>query len=221
MAFFTLRAVCGSLIQVFSHRWTKETIYDHRMTGLRCTALVIVFAAGIAAAQPYRWIDENGGVQYTDTLPPAGAKYVEKMQLRDNVIGEQTSYELEKAMRESPVTLYSHPYCNDNCQIARDMLNKRGIPFREVSVEDQPTQDELKRVSGGINVPVLVVGEQVETTISAQAYDRTLDLAGYPRAGVVRPRNQAAPPPTEDKSAGAAKPPAEAEAAPLGPYAPR
>jgi glutaredoxin len=199
----------------------EGAIYDRRMTGLRCTALVIVFAAGIAAAQPYRWIDEKGGVQYTDTLPPAGAKDVEKMQLRDNVIGEQTSYELEKAMRESPVTLYSHPDCKEQCQIPRDTLNKRGIPFREVSVEDQPKQDELKRVSGGINVPVLVVGEQVETTISAEAYDSALDLAGYPRAGVVRPRNQAAPPPTEDKSAEAAKPPAEAEAAPLGPYAPR
>jgi glutaredoxin len=191
------------------------------MTGLRCTALVIVFAAGIAAAQPYRWIDEKGGVQYTDTLPPAAAKDVQKKQLRDNVIGEQTSYELEKAMRESPVTLYSHTDCKEQCQIPRDTLNKRGIPFREVSVEDQPKQDELKRVSGGINVPVLVVGEQVETTISAEAYDSALDLAGYPRAGVVRPRNQAAPPPTEDKSAEAAKPPAKAEAAPLGPYAPR
>ena len=46
-------------------------------------------------------------------------------------------------------------------------------------------------MSGGINVPVLVVGQQVEMTISAQSYDRALDLAGYPRAGVARPRNQA------------------------------
>jgi glutaredoxin len=154
-------------------------------------------------------------------IPPAGANDVQQIQLRDNVIGWQTSYELEKAMRESPVTLYSHPECKDQCQIARDTLNKRGIPFKEVSVDDQPKQDELKRVSGGINVPVLVVGQQVEMTISAQSYDRALDLAGYPRAGVARPRNQGAPVPAEEKPAEAVKPPAETQAAARGPYAPR
>jgi glutaredoxin len=158
-------------------------------------------------------------VQYSDTPPPAGAKAVQKKQFRDNVIGGQGSYQLDKAMRESPVTLYSHPDCKDACQIARDTLNKRGIPFKEVSVDDQPKQDELKRVSGGINVPVLVVGAQVETVINAQSYDRALDLAGYPPAGVARPRNQAAPP--EETAAAAPKPPAEMETTRRGPYAPR
>jgi glutaredoxin len=200
---------------------TRPSTRRERLAEIRYTALVIGFAAGVAAAQPYRWIDEKDGVQYTDALPPAGAKDVQKLQLRDNVIGWQTSYELEKAMRESPVTLYSHPECKDQCQIARDTLNKRGIPFKEVSVDDQPKQDELKRVSGGINVPVLVVGQQVEMTISAQSYDRALDLAGYPRAGVARPRNQGAPVPAEEKPAEAVKPPAETQAAARGPYAPR
>jgi len=184
--------------------------------------LVLLFAFMAAAhAQPYRWIDEKGRVQYSDTPPPAGAKGVQKKRLQDNAVGGQGSYELDKAMRESPVTLYSHPDCKQQCQIARDALNKRGIPFREVNVETQETQDELKRVSGGTLVPVLVVGAQVETTISAQAYERALDLAGYPRAGVARERNQAAPPPLDDKPVEAAKPAAESEAPKRGPYAPR
>jgi glutaredoxin len=161
---------------------------------IRYTALVFGLAAGVAAAQPYRWIDEKDGVQYTDALPPAGAKDVQKLQLRDNVIGWQTSYELEKAMRESPVTLYSHPECRDQCQIARDTLNKRGIPFKEVSVDDQPKQDELKRVSGAINVGSSG-GSQVET-ITAQG-TTAYDLAGYPPG--VAPAQQAAPP--EEKQA--------------------
>lgn len=185
--------------------------------------LLLLSVAATASAQPYRWIDEKGRVQYSDTPPPAGAKGVQKKRLRDNVIGGQGSYELDNAMRESPVTLYSHPDCKDQCQVARDTLNKRGIPFKEVVVDDQPKQDELRRVSGGINVPVMVIGAEVETTISAQAYDRALDLAGYPRAGVARPRDQAAPPPPpEEKPADAAKPPAAADP-PVrrGPYAPR
>jgi glutaredoxin len=187
------------------------------MRAFRLIALSLL-VAGMASAQPYRWIDEKGGVKYSDTPPPPGsAKSVQRRQFRDNTIGGQGSYELDKAMRESPVTLYSHPDCKEQCQIARDTLNKRGIPFKEVVVDDQPKQDELKRVSGGINVPVLVVGGQVETVISADAYNRALDLAGYPPIGVARPRNQAAPP----EEAQAAKPAAEPAAQPRGPYSPR
>jgi glutaredoxin len=185
-------------------------------------SFLFMLSAGLAFAQPYRWIDEKGRVQYSDTPPPAGAKGVEKKRFQDNAIGGQPSYQLDKAMRESPVTLYSHPDCKDQCQIARDTLNKRGIPFREVSVDDQPKQDELKRLSGGINVPVLAVGGQVETTISPQAYNRALDLAGYPPAGVAPARNQAAPPPAPEEKQGEAPKPAAAPAPERrGPYAPR
>ena len=191
------------------------------MAVLRYAALVVMLAADLAAAQPYRWIDQKGIVQYTDTLPPADAKDVQETRLRDNVIGAQPSYELEKAMRESPVTLYGHPHCKDPCQLARDTLNRRGIPFNEITVDDEQKADELKRVSGGAYVPVLVVGRHVEMTISEQAYDQALDLAGYPQAGVVRPRTQAAPVPAEQKLPEAGRPPAEAGEAARGPYAPR
>ena len=191
--------------------------YHRRMRVLRFA--IVLLWAGSALAQPYRWVDEKGRVQYSDTPPPASAKSVQRKKLPDNAIGGQGSYELGKAMRESPVTLYSHPDCKAPCQIARDTLNKRGIPFQEIVVDTQPTQDELRRVSGGIIVPVLVIGQQVETAISAQAYDRALDLAGYPRAGVARPRNQAAPP--EDAPAEAAKPAAQPAPERRGPYAPR
>jgi glutaredoxin len=184
---------------------------------LRLTVLFFFVAA--AHAQAYRWIDEKGRVQYSDTPPPAGAKGVQKKRLQDNSVGGQGSYGLDKAMRESPVTLYSHPDCKQQCQIARDTLNKRGVPFREVVVETQETQDELRRVSGRINVPVLVVGAEVETAISAPAYERALDLAGYPRAGVARERNQVAPPSIDDKPVEPAQPAAETPK--RGPYAPR
>ena len=180
---------------------------------------LLLSLAAAAHAQPYRWVDEKGRVQYSDTPPPAGAKDVQKKKLRDNTIGGQGSYELDKAIKESPVTLYSHPDCKQPCQMARDTMNKRGVPFREVVVETQETQDELKRVSGATTVPVLVVGGQVQTAISAQAYERALDLAGYPRAGVARPRNQDAPPSSDEKPVEPAQPAAETPR--RGPYAPR
>jgi glutaredoxin len=158
-------------------------------------ALTVLFTAQLAAAQQYRWLDENGRVHYSDTPPPASAKDVQKKRMGGNAVGAQGSYELTEAMKSSPVTLYSHPDCKDLCQIARDVLNKRGVPFTEVSAIDEAKIEELRRLSGGVQVPVLVVGAQVEKTISAAAYNRALDLAGYPRPGVARARNQGAPEP--------------------------
>lgn len=156
--------------------------------------LVGVLAAQAAWAQQYRWVDEKGRVHYTDTPPPASAKSAQKKNLKANSIGSQPNFELSQAMKSSPVTLYSHPDCKELCDMARDVLNKRGVPFTEVSATDEAKLEQLRRVSGGMKVPVLVVGSQVETNVSAEAYNQALDLAGYPKAGVVAARSQKAPP---------------------------
>jgi glutaredoxin len=155
--------------------------------------LMAVLAAADASAQQYRWVDENGRVHYTDTPPPPSAKSAQKKNLKANAVGTQPNYSLSEALKNAPVTLYSHPDCRESCQIARDVLNQRGVPFTEVSATDAGKIDQLRRVSGVVTVPVLVVGAQVHTTPSAEAYNQALDLAGYPKPGVLAPRSQAAP----------------------------
>ena len=170
----------------------RSARYDARMRrGL--LLLLALLASEAALAQQYRWLDENGGVHYTDTPPPPTAKSGERKKFKGNAVGSQTSYELEQALKTAPVTLYSHPDCKDLCQLAREVLNKRGVPFSEVSATDEAKLEQLRRVSGGTRVPVLVVGGQVETSVSADAYSQALDLAGYPRPGVVPARKQEAP----------------------------
>jgi len=170
----------------------RSARYDARMRrGL--LLLLALLASQAALAQQYRWLDENGGVHYTDTPPPPTAKSGERKKFKGNAVGSQTSYELEQALKTAPVTLYSHPDCKDLCQLAREVLNKRGVPFSEVSATDEAKLEQLRRVSGGTRVPVLVVGGQVETSVSADAYSQALDLAGYPRPGVVPARKQEAP----------------------------
>lgn len=151
---------------------------------MRALALLLLGAATLAAhAQPYRWIDEKGGVHYTDSLPPASAKDVETRKLHDNTVGQQPSYELSRALKTAPVTLYTHPNCTDVCRAAREVLEQRGIPFTEVVANEPKTLEQLKQVSGGNSVPVLVVGGQVEKTPTADAYNAALDLARYPAKG--------------------------------------
>jgi glutaredoxin len=194
----------------------------------RAFLALLLAAPALALAQQYRWIDESGRVQYGDA-PPPGAKNVQKKDLRGAAGGAPAPYALERAMKNAPVTLYSHPDCKSPCQLARDVLNKRGVPFKETVVMDEKLLAELKSVSGGEQVPVLVVGRVVETTISAEAYNGALDTAGYPAAGVLPTRSQAAPEPpqaTPEPPKAAPEPAAEKKApedeAPraTGPYAP-
>lgn len=166
------------------------TRYDLRMNARTLLLLAIALCASLAWGQQYRWVDEKGHVHYTDTPPPPSAKDVQKKNLQPNELGPQPNFQLTQAMQKSPVTLYTHAECRDPCQTARDVLNKRGIPFREMAVVSQQQLDELRRISGSISVPVMVVGGYVETSSSVGAYNQALDIAGYPAPGVVPPRNQ-------------------------------
>ncbi len=156
---------------------------------------VVVLAAVPVQAQQYRWTDANGRVHYTDTPPPARAKDVEKKNLNAGKPGVGPEpYALQVARKNAPVKLYTAPDCLV-CNEARQMLNKRGIPFAEISITEAKQLEELKNLSGGTTVPVMLVGGSVERGYEAGAYNLSLDSAGYPKAGVLPPRDQPAPPP--------------------------
>ncbi|MGH8705926.1 MAG: DUF4124 domain-containing protein [Burkholderiales bacterium] len=193
-------------------------------------ALLTACAAFSAHAQQYRWVDEKGKTHYTDTPPPPSAKGIQKKSLggRGGTGEAAVPYDLQRAMSESPVTLYTHPSCTDSCQVARSVLNRRGVPFKEVSVTTLQGMEDLKQVSGGSEVPVMVVGKQVEKGIGIEIYNAALDAAGYPREGLLAPRKQAAPAapkPEELETEGSRpKPAPAAEPEPpqkRGPYSPR
>jgi glutaredoxin len=175
------------------------------------------FAAG--AQQLYRWTDDKGRVHVTDTPPPASARNVKRPKPTPEGIASQPPYALEHAMKSYPVTLYTSPSCKEACQDARTLLNKRAVPFKEVQVfADEPSHEELKKVSGASEVPTLVVGRSVHRGYQAAAYDALLDAARYPRAGLLPPRSQAAPPLPQSRDGQDTE---EEELAPRGPYAPR
>ena len=179
------------------------------------TVLLMLAAATAAAQQLYRWTDDKGRVHITDTPPPPSAKSVQKKSYAGPPAeGGQMSYELAQAIKDFPVTLYTAPTCNEPCQDARAALNQRGVPFKEVQVSNAETADELKRVSGGEQVPVLVVGRSVHNGFLQSAYDSLLDAARYPKRGEVPAGAQARP-----AAGDAVTPQAETER-PTGPYAP-
>jgi glutaredoxin len=189
--------------------------------------LALILVTSAANAQLYRWTDEKGGVHVTDTPPPSNARSIvqKKPRAESAETAEQRPYELTLAMKEFPVVLYTSPSCRDECARAREALNKRSVPFKEVQVWNEATNEELKRVSGSNEVPTLVVGRSVNRGFEQGAYDALLDSARYPKAGTLPPRAQAAPPRPEgyvgsgDTKAEPVKPVEEETKAP-GPYSP-
>lgn len=190
----------------------------------------LLAAAGTASAQMYRWTDAQGRTHVTDTPPPASAKAVQKKGggAVNTVTPPGSSaagqpYAVQLAAKSFPVTLYTAPDCGP-CGQARGLLNARAVPFREVLVTDEPQQEELKKVAGALAVPSLAVGSHVQKGFEEGAYHSLLDIAGYPKTGILPARNQAEPKPAPAPAAAdaEAKPAAEdaAESGGSGPYSP-
>src|SRR5512135_2765103 len=144
------------------------------------TALLLAGAAFAASAQMYRWTDDKGKVHYTSTPPPAGAKNVQKKGSAG--AAEESSapalpYSVQKAQTDFPVTLYTTPGC-EGCDAARKRLNCRGLPFKEVVLNQVDQLAQLKAVAGSHSVPTIVVGRTVQHGLEEGSYNRLLDEAG-------------------------------------------
>jgi len=164
-------------------------------------AAAILSIACHASAQAYRWVDQEGGVHYTQTPPPPGARNVQRKALGGGggEAGEIANlpYATQMAAKNFPVTLRTSPECGTPCDEARAALVKRGVPFKEISVVNQSDLDELKRLSGHDQLPHLMVGSQMQSGFRDDLYAGLLDTAGYPPSGPQLPletlRKMAAP----------------------------
>ena len=103
-------------------------------------------------------------------------------------------FEVQRLLKDFPVTLYTAPICKQPCETVRSLLNQRGIPFNEVQVWNEETLNQLKAASSGDNVPAITVGRSSVTGADTPLITALLDSAGYPAAGSVPARSQAAPP---------------------------
>lgn len=173
---------------------------------IKAFALVLALAAVPAsAAQLYRWVDEKGNVEWRDTPPPAHAKNVERRTVTGNTIETSTlPYSVQQAVRKHPVTLWVFD-CGDPCVKARTHLARRGVPHTERNAQKEP--EEMKKATGGIDVPVLLVGTNQLKGYLESTWDAALDAAGYPRTPPPGAK-KAQPAPKSDKGAAAKSPPA-------------
>jgi hypothetical protein len=137
--------------------------------------------ANVHAAELYRSIDKDGKVHYSDS-PLEGSEDYERLRLaKEPIPDENLPYESKRARENFPVTLYTFPDCGSACQLARDMLNKRGIPFTEKSLTSKQDIDAFRKDSGDSNFPAATVGKTWLKGFQNEQWNSELDFAGYPK----------------------------------------
>ena len=159
------------------------------LSGLLCGLLCsLSLVAGPVGAQgvPYKVTGPDGRVTYTDR-PDARAQSVRPLGAAaaaapaDAGWLDALPFGLRQVAQRYPVTLYTGPGCTP-CDMGRQLLQRRGVPFREWAVP-AGAGAELQRREGTDSLPVLRVGREQLLGFEAGAWRQTLDAAGYPKSG--------------------------------------
>jgi glutaredoxin len=180
-------------------------------------AAAVITAGAIAQQQVYRYVDKNGNVVYSDRSPPSDSKDVQAKRLSPNFIENNTvPLATSQAAERFPATLYTFA-CGTVCQNAEALLNRRGVPFTTVNVEDVKGAEQLKKLTGEQQAPVLQLGDKlIAKGFNESRWQAMLDEAGYPKSAPRRTVTaKGAPEPSPPPPASA---PSEAVPVPGGGY---
>lgn len=149
-----------------------------------CTTLMILLCGEPVAQdrQVYRYTDADGRVVYSDRAPTSGAKDLSTRRVSGNTIETSgLSLAVQQATDRFPVTLYTFA-CGEPCDNAQALLNRRGVPFATVNVEEGDNVQKLQALTGEQSAPVLQVGDKlVQKGFNEGMWNSMLDQAGYPK----------------------------------------
>jgi glutaredoxin len=161
-----------------------------------CTALGLLLCGEPVAQerQVYRYTDADGRVVYSDRAPTSGAKDISTKRVRGNTIETSgLSVATQQATERFPVTLYTFA-CGPACDNAQALLNRRGVPFSTVNVEENDGAERVKALSGDLVAPVLQVGDKLmQKGFNEARWNAMLDQAGYPKTPARRTSQPARP----------------------------
>lgn len=142
------------------------------IAALSCAALPLSSAQARTIVE---CVEQDGSIFFSDRCPPGTVKKTER---RYSIGGASTP---TGTPSRPPVTLYTVAQC-DACDLVRNALQTQNVPYTEKDVaESLDNQTELKTASGALNVPTVVVGQNVVSGYNRSALDSALAQAGYPQ----------------------------------------
>lgn len=159
-----------------------------RLSGL--ALLVSLFAAPALAQGVYRIVGPDGKVTFSDQPPPAATPVRSSGPVSSGAAaGAQLPFELRQVSSRYPVVLYTGRDCAP-CSTGRSLLNARGIPYTEKTIETAQDGEALKRLSGEASLPFLTIGSQQIKGFSDTEWTQFLNAAGYPKQSALPPAYQ-------------------------------
>jgi glutaredoxin len=165
----------------------------HRPAARWLIALLTLAAA--AAHAQYKIVGPDGSVTYTDRAPAEVAGKIVELGRRSAAAESDTPAlpaELQRIALRHPVTLFSGERCPP-CDRGRELLQRRGVPYRERSVVGAADIDALQARTGARTLPALAIGGHVLRGWSETEWQAYLDAAGYPATSRLPPGWSAPP----------------------------
>ncbi|MDE2371031.1 MAG: glutaredoxin family protein [Burkholderiales bacterium] len=167
---------------------TNASIPRHLPLPQLLLAVLLALPAAAALAQ-YKVVNPDGSISYTDR-PPADAKSRVTPMRGGTPVAASTQPELPAELRKPaqtyPVTLYTTSECPP-CDNARQLLQRRGIPYSERLVTTEEDARALEAAVGGRTLPSLTIGAQPLRGVNEGDWNTYLDAAGYPRTSKLPP----------------------------------
>ena len=131
-------------------------------------ALLLLILPMSAAAQVYKWTDENGQTHFGDRSPEDRA--VDDIGDKINSL-TTVSYGNAGSVSIDGVVMYSTSWCG-YCKKARSYFAENNIKFRDYDIEkDRFAKSRYDRM-GGQGVPVILVGGKRMNGFSAAGFKR-------------------------------------------------
>ncbi len=165
-----------------------------KTTAARLTTALALLAALPAVAQGvYRIVGPDGRVTFSDQPPPAanarpapGAGSGSTAPAAPAAAGAALPFELRQTASRYPVVLYTGENCAP-CNTGRNLLNSRGIPYSEKTVNTSDDAEALRRLNGDATLPLLTIGGQKLRGYLETEWTQYLDAAGYPKQSALPP----------------------------------
>jgi glutaredoxin 3 len=147
-------------------------------------AVPAIFLLGLlsqsaAATKVYECIGASGKTTFSDHCPPGTRKKEIQFQTSVSALSAEEKAEKSEEKAEGSVILYSVERC-DACDLVRNFLKTRNIPFTEKNVtDDMDIQKEIREKSGSVTVPVTMIGGKTLRGYDSYALSDAIIAAGY------------------------------------------
>jgi glutaredoxin len=146
----------------------------------------VFFLYGTSTAEMYRWVDENGDTQITNTPPPPNLKSSGEVKIyRDRLEDSQSSEPAPVVKKDESkpsvatkktheVILYGTSWC-PYCRKAREFFSSRGIDFTDYDIEkDKEAAIRKKELDPRGGVPFAIINGRSVRGFSESAYERAI-----------------------------------------------